>query len=60
MELSVGHNAAFVTATAALNEFWRDDELTRKVNRDARGRYETRCWTLPANVTSTPKFVVAE
>jgi diaminobutyrate-2-oxoglutarate transaminase len=31
-----GHNAAFVTATAALNEFWRDDELTRKVNRDAR------------------------
>lgn len=31
-----GHNAAFVTATAALNEYWRDDELTRKVNRDAR------------------------
>ncbi|MCA9148711.1 MAG: diaminobutyrate--2-oxoglutarate transaminase [Planctomycetales bacterium] len=31
-----GHNAAFVTATATLNEFWRDDALTRKVNRDAR------------------------
>ena len=31
-----GHNAAFVTATAALHEFWRDDELTKKVNRDAR------------------------
>lgn len=31
-----GHNAAFVTATAALNEFWRDDALTRKVNRNAR------------------------
>lgn len=31
-----GHNPAFVTATAALNEFWRNDELTRKVNRNAR------------------------
>lgn len=31
-----GHNPAFVTATAALNEFWRDDSLTRKVNRNAR------------------------
>ena len=31
-----GHNAAFVTATAALNEFWKDDLLTRKVNRNAR------------------------
>ncbi|NQV23589.1 MAG: diaminobutyrate--2-oxoglutarate transaminase [Rhodopirellula sp.] len=31
-----GHNAAFVTATAALNEFWRDDLLTHKVNRNAR------------------------
>ncbi|MDA0810588.1 MAG: diaminobutyrate--2-oxoglutarate transaminase [Planctomycetota bacterium] len=30
-----GHNAAFVTATAALDEFWRDDELSRKVRRDA-------------------------
>ena len=31
-----GHNAAFVTATAALENFWRDDSLTRKVNRNAR------------------------
>lgn len=31
-----GHNAAFVTAAAALNKFWRDDSLTRKVNRNAR------------------------
>ncbi len=31
-----GHNAAFVTATAALDTFWRDDSLTRKVNRNAR------------------------
>ncbi|MCG6158304.1 diaminobutyrate--2-oxoglutarate transaminase [Rubinisphaera margarita] len=31
-----GHNPAFVTATAALDEFWRDDALTQKVNRDAR------------------------
>ena len=31
-----GHNAAFVTATATLNEFWKDDLLTRKVNRNAR------------------------
>lgn len=31
-----GHNPAFVTATTALNEFWRDDSLTRKVNRNAR------------------------
>ncbi|WP_146522491.1 diaminobutyrate--2-oxoglutarate transaminase [Stieleria varia] len=31
-----GHNAAFVTATAALREYWQDDELTRKVNRNAR------------------------
>jgi diaminobutyrate-2-oxoglutarate transaminase len=31
-----GHNAAFVTATAALNEFWIDDSLTRKVNKKAR------------------------
>ena len=31
-----GHNAAFVTATAAINEYWRDDKLTRKVNRNAR------------------------
>lgn len=30
-----GHNAAFVTATAAIDEFWRDDELSRKVRRDA-------------------------
>jgi len=26
-----GHNLAFVTATAALNEFWRDDALTKQV-----------------------------
>ncbi len=31
-----GHNPAFVTATAALDQFWRDDALTQKVNRDAR------------------------
>ncbi|MCA9047402.1 MAG: diaminobutyrate--2-oxoglutarate transaminase, partial [Planctomycetaceae bacterium] len=31
-----GHNAAFVTATAALNHFWQDDALTQKVYRDAR------------------------
>ena len=31
-----GHNAAFVTATASLTEFWQDDSLTRKVNRNAR------------------------
>jgi diaminobutyrate-2-oxoglutarate transaminase len=30
-----GHNLAFVTATAALNAFWRDDELTKHVNRCA-------------------------
>lgn len=31
-----GNNAAFVTATAALEAFWSDDSLTRKVNRNAR------------------------
>ncbi|HCS54616.1 diaminobutyrate--2-oxoglutarate transaminase [Rubinisphaera sp.] len=31
-----GHNAAFITATAALEEFWQDDQLTQKVNRNAR------------------------
>lgn len=31
-----GHNAAFVTSTAALKEFWADDILHRKVHRDAR------------------------
>jgi diaminobutyrate-2-oxoglutarate transaminase len=31
-----GNNAAFVTATAALEEFWSDDSLTRKVTRNAR------------------------
>ncbi len=31
-----GHNAAFVTATVALEQFWQDDSLTRKVNRNAR------------------------
>ena len=30
-----GHNPAFVTATAALEEFWQDDALSRKVNADA-------------------------
>ena len=30
-----GHNPAFVTATTAFEEFWQDDELTRKVNADA-------------------------
>jgi len=31
-----GHNLAFVTATAALERFWRSDELSRKVQRDAK------------------------
>lgn len=30
-----GHNPAFVTATAALETYWKSDDLTRKVNRDA-------------------------
>jgi diaminobutyrate-2-oxoglutarate transaminase len=30
-----GHNLAFVTATAALETYWRCDTLTKKVNRDA-------------------------
>jgi diaminobutyrate-2-oxoglutarate transaminase len=30
-----GHNLAFVTAQAALEEFWRDDRLTRDVERKA-------------------------
>lgn len=28
-----GHNLAFVTATAALEQYWQDDELTRAVKR---------------------------
>ncbi|MEZ6120699.1 MAG: diaminobutyrate--2-oxoglutarate transaminase [Pirellulaceae bacterium] len=31
-----GHNLAFVTATAAIDEFWQDAELTRTVDRKAR------------------------
>ena len=31
-----GHNLAFVTATAALEEYWRDDTLTREVSRKGR------------------------
>lgn len=31
-----GHNPAFVTATAALEEFWTGDDLSRKVKRDGR------------------------
>lgn len=31
-----GHNAAFVTATAALETYWQDDTLTAKVSNDAR------------------------
>lgn len=31
-----GHNPAFVTATAALEEFWRTDDLRKKVHRDAK------------------------
>ncbi|MCA9198711.1 MAG: aminotransferase class III-fold pyridoxal phosphate-dependent enzyme, partial [Planctomycetales bacterium] len=31
-----GHNLAFVTATAAIDEFWQDAELTRAVDRKAR------------------------
>lgn len=30
-----GNNLAFVTATAALEHFWKTDELTKKVNHDA-------------------------
>lgn len=30
-----GHNPAFVTATATLETYWRTDDLTKKVNRDA-------------------------
>ena len=30
-----GHNPAFVTATAAIETFWRDDALSRKVQNDA-------------------------
>lgn len=36
-----GHNLAFVTATAALNQFWADDKLRREVDQKselARGR----------------------
>jgi diaminobutyrate-2-oxoglutarate transaminase len=31
-----GHNLAFVTAQAAIEEYWRDDELTKSVRRKAR------------------------
>jgi diaminobutyrate-2-oxoglutarate transaminase len=31
-----GHNLAFVTARAALEEYWQDDELTRDVRRKSR------------------------
>lgn len=31
-----GHNAAFVTATAALKTYWNDETLTHKVHRNAR------------------------
>ena len=31
-----GHNLAFVTAQAALEEYWRDDTFTREVHRKAR------------------------
>ena len=30
-----GHNAAFVTATAAIETFWNDSQLTQKVKLDA-------------------------
>jgi diaminobutyrate-2-oxoglutarate transaminase len=30
-----GHNPAFVTATAALEHFWSNDDLSKKVKRDA-------------------------
>lgn len=30
-----GHNPAFVTATAALEHYWQDEQLTQKVRRDA-------------------------
>ncbi|TWT87142.1 Diaminobutyrate--2-oxoglutarate transaminase [Pseudobythopirellula maris] len=36
-----GHNLAFVTATAALNEYWRDDELTKAVGRKSSTVQET-------------------
>jgi diaminobutyrate-2-oxoglutarate transaminase len=31
-----GHNLAFVTASAALDEYWQDDRLTREVRRKGR------------------------
>ncbi|QDU80597.1 Diaminobutyrate--2-oxoglutarate transaminase [Polystyrenella longa] len=31
-----GHNAAFVTATASIKEYWEDDSLSRKVNRHSK------------------------
>ncbi|MAT15640.1 MAG: diaminobutyrate--2-oxoglutarate transaminase [Planctomyces sp.] len=31
-----GHNAAFVTATAAIKEYWEDDSLSKKVNRHSK------------------------
>lgn len=31
-----GHNPAFVTATEALNAYWRNDDLTKEVQRKAR------------------------
>lgn len=31
-----GHNLAFTTATAALNHYWRDDQLSQQVRRHAR------------------------
>lgn len=36
-----GNNAAFVTATCALNEFWRNHSLTKKVNENARTIHES-------------------
>jgi diaminobutyrate-2-oxoglutarate transaminase len=36
-----GNNAAFVTATAALSEYWRDDALTRRVQEGGETIHET-------------------
>jgi len=36
-----GHNPAFVTAAAAINHYWRNDDLSRRVNDNARMIKET-------------------
>lgn len=48
-----GHNLAFVTAKAALDEYWRTDDLTRKVERQSkviRQTLDRMASTFPATV----------